>query len=56
MPVTPPSNPPATTVPAAAKTWMQAVVDMLNDHETRVVATEGGNTAGSNLYLHANYR
>lgn len=51
-----PLDPPATTSPTALKTWMQSTVDTVTDHETRIVAAEGGSSAGSSLYLHANYR
>lgn len=36
-----PGNPPATTTPAALKTWSQNVVDTVVDHEARVDALEG---------------
>lgn len=35
-----PTNPPATTTPAALKTWAQAVVDTATDHETRLDVVE----------------
>ena len=55
-----PANPPATTTPAAYKTWAQNVVDTVVDHDARLLVIDGGTAAGSNagslLYLHANYR
>lgn len=53
-----PTNPPATTTPTALKTWAQAVVDTVTDHDERIDIVEGLNVTGgvgSALYLHANY-